>query len=99
MGDWRGPRNGLTKRERGIPSDIFDEIVVGVGFKIERRALCDFAPLSKLLNIIGISVSKSKYLIKVDAKLSSIFSMNLTYHRTSFWEKVAPGSIFYVLSK
>ena len=42
MGDWRKPRRGLTKRERGIPLELLDKIVQKQGFKIRHRTLCKF---------------------------------------------------------
>ena len=47
QGDWRYPRRGLTKNERGIPYELFRMIVTNVGFRIEHSALFDFAPFTR----------------------------------------------------
>jgi SAM-dependent methyltransferase len=39
MGDWRRPRGCLTKRERGIPINIFDDIIEKAGLSVRRRSL------------------------------------------------------------
>lgn len=99
MGDWRVARDGLTKRERGIPAEIFEEIIIKARFKIIHRALCQFSPLSKILNRFGINVFNSATLTIFDSILSKIFSSNLKYHRSDIFSGVAPSSIFYILSK
>src|SRR5712691_9854665 len=51
MGDWRLPRKGLTKRERGIPLHLLQEMITRAGFHIIRERLCAF-PLTRRLNDI-----------------------------------------------
>lgn len=99
MGDWRFGRNGLTKRERGIPVSIFDDIITETHFRVVKKTLCDFAPLQKVFNRIGVCVHDNAILTFGDAILSRIFSFNLQYHRISLRSKIAPGSVFYLLSK
>lgn len=99
MGDWRKRRPGLTKRERGIPLKILDEIIVNAKFKIINRAICHFPLIPRLSNKININAYNSIILTVVDAFLSKIFSWNINYHRTKLYEKFAPASVFYVLEK
>lgn len=99
MGDWRKARNGLTKRERGIPLQILDHILENVGFTIVRRSLCNFPVLPKIGNKIGIKTYNNKILTMADALLSQAFAWNIRYHRTRFFEKLAPASVYYVLTK
>jgi SAM-dependent methyltransferase len=40
MGDWRGPRRGLTKNERGIPIRLLRAIIARAGLTIVREAPC-----------------------------------------------------------
>ncbi|MCL5068546.1 MAG: methyltransferase domain-containing protein [Thaumarchaeota archaeon] len=48
MGDWRKPRAGLTKRERGIPERILEEIILGSGLTIVKQSKCMFSLTSRL---------------------------------------------------
>jgi len=99
MGDWRKPRTGLTKRERGIPAEILDEIVRRAGFTVRRRSLCNFPLIPRLAEKLGLSAYNNTVLTSMDALLSRAFSWNVKYHRTRPYEKLAPSSVFYVLEK
>lgn len=99
MGDWTRPRPGLTKRERGIPIDIFHRIIGDSGFRIRHKALCIFPPLPRLAAKLNIGVYRNYGLTALDALLCRIFSRNLTYHRTGIWSKFGPSSAYFVLEK
>jgi SAM-dependent methyltransferase len=99
MGDWRNPRAGLTKRERGIPLQIMDSIVQKLSFKIKHRSLCNFPIIPKIANKIGVAAYNNSFLTAADALLSQLFSWNIKYHRTKLYEKFAPASVYYVLEK
>jgi len=99
MGDWTKVRKGLTKRERGIPFDLLDEIVRKTGFKVIKRSLCVFPMIPVLANKVGVSAYNNYFLTLGDAFLSKLFSSNIKYHRTKLYEKFAPASIYYILEK
>jgi SAM-dependent methyltransferase len=99
MGDWRKRRVGLTKRERGIPVKIMDKFIQDCGFKILNRAFCNFPVLPIVADNLGIAAYNNTIITKLDSILSVIFSWNVTYHRTNFFRKLAPASVYYVLSK
>lgn len=99
MGDWRKPRKGLTKRERGIPLKLMNNIIRSAGFKIRHRSYCVFPPIAKLANWMGVAAYNSATITIVDALLSQLFSWNIKYHREKLHEKFAPASIYYVLEK
>jgi len=99
MGDWRFPRVGLTKRERGIAVGIFDKVIAEAKFKVVRKSLCEFSPLTNISAKMGITIFNYAFFSRFDAILCRLFSWNLKYHRKSFIDKVAPGSVFYLLSK
>ena len=52
MGDWRKPRRGLTKHERGIPSRIFHRAIVSSGFRVISERRCMFSLTSRLSPLI-----------------------------------------------
>jgi ubiquinone/menaquinone biosynthesis C-methylase UbiE len=99
MGDWRFPREGLTKHERGIPVHLFDKIILNAHFTIIRKTLCQFSPLSRIASRLGINLFNNPTLTHVDAVISKMLSRNPRYHRKNVIQKIAPGSVFYVLSK
>ena len=99
MGDWAHPRAGLTKRERGIPLDIFNQIVNDAGFTVKKQSLCFFPPLSKICGMLGISTYNNVLITRLDSLMCDLFKWNLRYHATRTAHKFRPSSIFYVLSK
>ena len=99
MGDWRKPRAGLTKRERGIPLHILDRIVENAGFKIVNKSYCHFPILPKITNKLGMAAYNNVVFTIIDSFLSQIFSWNIKYYRPHFFDKLAPASVYYVLTK
>jgi SAM-dependent methyltransferase len=99
MGDWRKSRAGLTKRERGIPLHILDQIINKAGFTTMNRRLCNFPVVPKIANKIGVAAYNNIALTVADSLLSQTFSWNVKYHRTNFFKKLAPASAYYVLTK
>jgi SAM-dependent methyltransferase len=99
MGDWRTPRVGVTKNERGIPADIFRNIILSAGFEIIRETPCFFPPFSAVCRKLGIRPYANKYTVGLDLLLSTLFSWNYKYHRTGIIDRFAPASLFYVCIK
>lgn len=99
MGDWRRTRRGCTKNERGLPFDLFIEMVKRSGFKVSYQTLFDFAPLGRLLSVIGLNIFTNKATTILDHLLSQIFAFNKKYHRVSALEKFGPASLYLVLHK
>ena len=99
MGDWRGPRVGVTKNERGIPSVLFKEIINKAGFEILKHTPCVFPPLAVLCRKAGVVPYDSKITVYLDLLLSWAFRWNYRYHRSRLIDKFAPASDFYVCRK
>ncbi len=99
MGDWRKPRKGLTKRERGIPSNILNDTFQETGFKIEEFSYCFFPLTPRIWNIFGIAPYNNIASTLFDYWLSKAFSWNYSYHRQSVLSKFAPTNTFWVLRK
>ena len=99
MGDWTKPRRGLTKRERGIPIKIFEEIIRNAGFTINRRSLCIFPAIPKLMDKLGIDAYNTWGLTLLDTLLCMALRRNTRYHRTTIWQKFGPGYVYFVLAK
>lgn len=99
MGDWRHPRQGLTKRERGIPRAIFNRIIVSAGFEIVHESKCMFSLTSRLRYLQAKPVYNAKYSVILDKFLCRLPFWPETYHPANLWEKMRPTAIFYVLRK
>jgi SAM-dependent methyltransferase len=99
MGDWRQPRSGLTRHERGIPLPLLLRIMEDAGFTIESKQLCVFPPLKRIFGRLGIDTYNNKILTVLDAWLSKLSSPRLRYHAENAWQKVRPTSAFLVLRR
>ncbi len=100
MGDWRKPRSGLTKNERGFPITWLRAKLAEVGFEIEYEAFCVFPALTRLIEKAGVRHPfKVPGVALADAVLSSVFGRGMAYHRRSMRQKIAPTSAFFVLRK
>ena len=99
MGDWAEPRRGLTKRERGIPIQIFRKFIIEAGFKIEKETMCVFPLIPRIWGFLGKQAYNNDVATRVDEFFSRILKFNLRYHRTNLVYKVGPTNVFYVLSK
>ena len=100
MGDWRKPRNGLTKRERGIPQSILSDIIRSTGFEVVSKRQCMFSLTSRLRYVLGEeAVYNSRVAVLLDKLLCTLPLWPTIYHPRYFWHKVRPTSVFYVLRK
>lgn len=99
QGDFRFPRSGLTKFERGIPENILDDLVSSTGFTVVSREYCVFPPLAKLCSKLGTKLYNNYFVTYLDIILCKISALNSKYHRVNFFNKWAAASIYFVLSK
>jgi len=99
MGDWRNPRPGTTKRERGIPLPIFRDILSTAGFHVVSEKRCCSSVMSKLSTLINRPVYHSTPLVILDEVLCSLLPRHTKYHPTSLVEKLMVMKVFYVLQK
>ncbi len=99
MGDWRQPRRGLTKRERGIPLLLLERIVLGAGLQTARRTLCAFPLTKRLFGVFRVEVYNSPLAVWLDAGLCSAFAWNVNYHPRHVIQRLRPTSVFLVLVK
>lgn len=99
MGDWRVPRKGLTKRERGIPDTIFNQIILASGLEIKNEHKCMFSLTSRLHYFLRKPVYNSRLAVKLDKCLCSLPFWSNQYHPNHFLHKLRPTAVFYVLFK
>lgn len=99
MGDWRQPRPGLTRNERGIPRQLLRDYLAAAGFRPEHTAWCAF-PTTRHLGHRSRALGYNGSLgVTLDAVLSRAFAWNYRYHPGSRWQKLRPTSEFLVLRK
>jgi SAM-dependent methyltransferase len=99
MGDWRRPRAGLTKNERGIPIRLLRAMIAEAGLAIEREAPC----VSRLVQVyvlrLGIQPYNSQLVTRIDAWYSRLFGFRRPYHATRWFHRLCPIGAAYVLRK
>ena len=88
LGDWRYPRQGLTKRERGIPVPIFKDIFNSCNFEIVNETLCMFSLIGRMANVTNLRLFNNAVLIELDKLLCRMFGHNNVYHATTFYQKL-----------
>jgi len=98
LGDWRGPRRGLTRRERGIPPHLFRRMFREAGLRVVREVPCMFPTTSRLGRVAGLGYN-SRLGVLADAVLSRLWAWNHRYHATTPWQKLRPASRYYVLRR
>jgi SAM-dependent methyltransferase len=99
MGDWSKPRRHATKRERGIPLHILDDIVTSAGFHVVHRSLCVCPIVSRTCLRFGLDAYNSPCATRIDALLCRLLRHNVRYHATHLLHKIRPASVYFVLSK
>lgn len=99
MGDWRKPRRGLTKRERGIPFNIFRNIVLESGFKVERESRCVFSVLQRLAPLMSNPIWTYRWIVYIDRILCSLPFWSEKYHATKIWHRFRPTAASFILTK
>ena len=92
MLDWRRPRPGLTKNERGIPPKWMKRTLESAGFKV-RVSPCYSPLLRKLINY------NDQRWCRVDALVCRLTQWSAVYHRDRLWKKFGPGAAAYVALK
>ncbi len=102
MGDWRQPRKGLTKNERGIPKEVFESIFAKNKVEVVSKEYC-FTMTSYFQRLLGKLFPKPIYsynsYVLLDKYLSKILTSNIHYHPKSKIERLSPQSVFYVIKK
>jgi SAM-dependent methyltransferase len=99
MGDWRRPRPGLTRHERGIPLNLLRSLYPASGLRIVKQTLCMFALTNLYIRHSGQAVYNSRASVKIDAAVSRLFLANYGYHATGILGKLRPTSVFHVLER
>jgi SAM-dependent methyltransferase len=92
-GDWRYPRSGLTKHERGIPVNLFRQMIDEAQLTISREHLTGFEHMLYLARICKQPYNR-KWAVKLDSLLCSLPFWSERYHATSLLQKLRASSVF-----
>jgi len=101
MGDWRTQRKGLTKNERGIPLSFFQSFFrKQKNVTVVKKTIMDSAFMFKILKKLfkGINKDSIPYQ-KLDKWVSAFLQWNIKYHPKNIFQKCAPATVYYVLTK
>lgn len=99
MGDWRKPRMGLTKRERGIPIQILRNIIVFAGFVIKRERKCVFPVTRRLQAFMRSPLFNSRFWVTADWLICMLPVWSKAYHPQNLLQRLHPNAVFFVVQK
>lgn len=100
LGPWHVQRKqGLAPCERGFPRKWLDQAVEEIGFREIHRTYFEFPPLRHVRDRGGIDTYNSAFWTGLDQIFCRLSGWNYSYHRESFFKKLAPSYVFLVLQK
>jgi len=99
MGDWRRPRGGLTKHERGLPPQFLSDAIQKAGFEIVACTRHSFRPWIIVASKLKLGGHDVPWVTRVDSLLSKLFAWNTTYHPKNILHRFRPVCEYYVLRK
>lgn len=99
MGDWRRPREGLSKHERGIPLRLLRQLIKSIGFSLVSERRCCFAPIMYIGRKLRANAYESRVILLIDSIVCELPIWTNRYHANTLLEKFRPAAVFYVLTK
>ncbi len=100
LGDFRQPRLGLTRNERGIPHAVMDAMLQDAGFRIDAKSFIRFPLLHPVARSLGMDAPwESKAFVGLDTVLSQLMAWNIRYWRPQLWQKIAPTMAYWLAVK
>ncbi|MGB3722631.1 MAG: methyltransferase domain-containing protein [Pacificimonas sp.] len=100
MGDWRQPRRGATRHERGLPLPWLRATMRDLGLDTVKEIPCLFGPLARTASRAGlVAPYRSSAFTRLDGLLCRMTAANSRYRRTRLWHKLAPGAVAAVYKK
>lgn len=99
MGDWRRPRVGLSKHERGIPLHLLRLFIKNAGFHVVSESKCCFTPIMFLNRKLHTEAYNSRLVVFLDFIISNFPCWPQKYHTDTFLGKFRSTGVFCVLVK
>ena len=100
LGDFRRPRPGLTRNERGIPHTMLDAMLAEAGFAIRAKRFVNFPGTRELPFRLGMACAwDNRAIVRLDAALAGLTAWNARYWRPRLWDKLAPRSAYWIAER
>ena len=100
LGDFRQPRPGLTRNERGIQPRTMDRMLVEAGFAVRKRRYVDFPHSDTLARRLGVSMPwDRRWFARLDHWASTMTAWNARYWRPRLIDKLAPRTAYWVAER
>lgn len=99
MGDWRRPRPGLTRHERGIPGQLLENMIAATSLVVCQRNPCMFPTSSRLARLLRVNTFNSPWITGLDSLLCRLTARPTIYHPTRWWQKLQAACVFLVVHK
>lgn len=90
LGDFRQPRPGLTRHERGIPHRLMDRMLADAGFAVAAKSFASFPGPRELAWRLGQDPWDRAGWVRLDALLARAMAWNAGYRRETLAAKLAP---------
>jgi SAM-dependent methyltransferase len=96
LGDFRQPRPGLTRHERGIPHHLMDRMLDQAGFTLVRKSFASFPGPRELAWRLGQNPWDHVGWVRLDAALARAMAWNAGYRRETLGAKLAPRLCYWL---
>lgn len=90
LGDFRRPRPGLTRHERGIPHRLMDRLLAEAGLTVAAKSFASFPGPRELAWRLGHNPWDHAGWVRLDALLARVMAWNAGYRRQKLRQKLAP---------
>jgi len=100
LGDFRRPRAGLTRNERGIPPALMDRMLAEAGFVVKARRFLDFPFSDTIVQRLGLARPwDHAWFVRLDHIVSRLTAWNARYWRPRLIDKLAPRVAYWVAER
>jgi len=100
LGDFRRPRRGLTRNERGIPPALMERMLDAAGFAVRARRFVDFPGSDTLVRRLGVARPwEHAWFVRLDHLVSSLTAWNARYWRPRLVDKLAPRAAYWIAER
>lgn len=99
MGDFRGPRPGLTRFERGIPAAMMRRFIESAGLKVTRQVYRNTPGMPEVAGKLGVLAFNTPLLVMLDRAISAVSRFNDRYWREAKLAKLAPRWVTFIARK
>lgn len=100
LGDFRKPRRGLTRNERGIPHRLMDTMLNEAGFDVRAKRFANVPGTREIPWRLGFQRAwDDPAIVRVDAALARLTAWNARYWRPRLVDKIAPRAAYWIAER